>query len=348
MAHPFGKRTETAPMITTAWGEQLAPAVAALIVERPALGHRLALAPRRVLHALAAYVAHALEVDVSAPDIAAELETQDIRVLLGCAIPETHPRLFGTLDRVGERAMPLAFYRRLNRVLSGPASAAVLEHEVISEVCLRVAEALAGDPVLLAARRAIGRSEHNLHQLRSVLALLRARGLARDIEQVPQGAGWRSVVRRLTADLGRAVAPALPFRCPPGWRHVAVLSDLFGLGKTLSNCVSGLGGGGTHHLLHFIDGEEVFFASDGEQAALASVQSVGSRLWVISEMAIRRAQPGLLPMVGDLREALGEVLAEAGHVLLEVAPISAFQSIAWSAESSAVQGEGDDDIDAAA
>ena len=304
------------------------------------------MAPRRVLHALAAHIAHALEMDVSAPDIAAELGTKDVRVLLGRAIPDAHPRLFGMLDRVGERAVPLAFYRRLNRLLSGPASAAVLEHERIGEVCLRVAEALAREPVLLAARRAIGQSEHNLHQFRSVLAFLRATGLARDIEQVPHGAGWHSVVRRLTADLGRAVAPPLPFRCPPGWQHVAVLSDLFGLGKKLGNCVSGVGGGGTHHLLHFVDGEEVFFVSDGEQTALASVQNVGPRLWVIAQLAIRRHQPSLSPMVGNLRVALSEVLADAGHVLLEVAPISAFQSTAWSAESSAAQDA--DDLDVAA
>ena len=76
MAHPFCKHTETAPMIAQAWGEQLAPAVAALILERPQLGQRLALAPRRVIHGLAAYIAHALEGGASAPDIAADVDTQ--------------------------------------------------------------------------------------------------------------------------------------------------------------------------------------------------------------------------------------------------------------------------------
>jgi len=61
MAHPFGKSVETAPMIRATWGEALSPVIAAIIVARPHLGHRFALAPRRVMHALAASVSTALE-----------------------------------------------------------------------------------------------------------------------------------------------------------------------------------------------------------------------------------------------------------------------------------------------
>jgi len=46
MAHPFTKHDETAPMIASVWGTALSTTVAALIVERPHLGHRLALAQR--------------------------------------------------------------------------------------------------------------------------------------------------------------------------------------------------------------------------------------------------------------------------------------------------------------
>lgn len=350
MAHPLGNRTETAPMIAAVWGEQLSPVVAALIVARPQLGHRLALAPCRVLHVLAAYIAHALEQDVSTSCIAADVDTQDIRDLLGRAIPAPHPRFFGLLDRIGEHAQPLAFYRKLNQALSGPASALVLDSEMVSEACLRVVEALAAEPVLLAARKAIGPSDHNLKQLSSALAYLRATGLALDIEQLPHGAGWRSVTRRLSADLGRAVAPPLPFRCPSGWRPVETLSDLFRLGRELQNCVAGIGGGGTDHLISFVSGTEIFLTSDSEPTALASLQNVGPRLWVIAETAFRRHHPGRLPLIGGLRIALGEVLAEAGHVLLEIAPVSALQSIAWQAKFNVAQGEDadDDDIDVAA
>ena len=335
-------------MIVAVWGEQLSATVAALIVERPQLGHRLALAPRRMLHGLAAYIAHALEQDMSTSNIADHVDTQDIRVLLDRAIPAAHPRLFGMLDRVGERVQPFAFYQRLNQALSGPASALVFESDLVGEACLRVAEALASEPALLAARKAIGRSDSNLRQLKSVLAYLRATGLALDIEQLPHGAGWRSVTRRLSADLGRAVAPPLPFRCPPGWRQVETLSGLFALGQQFQNCVSGLNGGGTHHLVGFVSGDEAFLTSDGEPTALVSMQRVGPCLWVIAEIGVRRRQPVRSPLLDGLHAALGEVLAEVGHVLLETAPVSAIQSIAWQAEINATEGDGDDDIDAAA
>lgn len=348
MAHPFTSRNETAPMIRATWGEALAPTVAALIVERPPLGRRLALAPRRVLHALAAFVLRASEQGATTADIARDMDTHDVRELLRRAIPAAHPRLYGLLDRMGNQARPLHTYERTNRILCGPASDLLLGSEAIDDGCLRVVEELVSDRVLLAAQQAVERSESQLRQLRSALAYLRATGLARDIEQLPAGAGWRSIKRRITADLGRAVAPPLPFRCPAGWQYVATLSDLFDLGRQFGNCVNGLGGGGTHHLVNFVSGMEVFFANDGEPTALASVQNVGPCLWVLAETAFRRHQPGRSPLMGDLRVALGEVLAEAGHVLLEITPVSALQSVAWNAESNTALGEGDDDIDAAA
>ena len=122
MAHPFIKRDETAPMIACVWGSALSSTVAALIVERPPLGHRLALAQRRVVHGLSAYIHHALEQNLNASAIAAEIDVCDIRDLLTRAVPNVHPRLYGMLDRVGDKSMPLAFYRRANDLLQGPAS----------------------------------------------------------------------------------------------------------------------------------------------------------------------------------------------------------------------------------
>ena len=348
MAHPFGKCTETAPMIRATWGETLSSTVAALIVERQQLGHRLALAPCRVMHTLAAFIAHSLEQGVSMSSIAEAVDTQDIRDLLGRAIPATHPRLYGLLDRVGEQARPLAFYLRMNQILSGPASALLLSSDPVDEACLRVVEELLSEPVLLAAHQAIGRSDFALNHLKSALAYLRATGLAHDVEQLPSGAGWRSIKRRISTDLGRGTAPSLPFRCPDGWRHDSPLSDIFEVGRKLRNCVAGIGGGGTHHFVQFFSGAEIFFASDGEPLALASIQNVGPRLWVVCETAIERPRPGQSYVIDEIRTALSEVLAEAGHALLDAAPVSAFQTIAFKAEYNTDQGDGDDDIDAAA
>lgn len=211
MAHPFGKRTETAPMILATWGDTLAPTMAALVVERPPLGRRLARAPRRVLHAVAAYVTHALEQGASTADIARDTDTSDVRELLRRAIPTLHPRLYGLLDRMGDQARPLHVYQRTNRILCGPACDLLIDSETIDDGCLQGVEELVADRVLLAAQKVVGRSEGYIRQLRSALIYLRATGLAREIEQLPTGAGWRSIQRRVTADLGRAVAPPSPF-----------------------------------------------------------------------------------------------------------------------------------------
>lgn len=347
MAHPFDKRTETAPMLQATWGDQLAPIVAALVVERQHLGHRLVLANRRVIHTLAAFILHALDEGTSTSKIAADVDKIDIRDLLACAIPIVHPRMFKLLDRCGEQAKPLAFYKRINEVLDGPASSLLLESEIVDEACLQIVEELVAEPVLLAARRAIGRSQSNLRLLRSVIAFLRATGLSLDVEQLPAESGWRSIQRRLSSDLGRGVAPPLPCRCPDGWRQVTKLSDLFKLGRDLKNCVARVGGGGEHHLVNFITGEEFFLVSASAPAALVSVQSAGPTLWIIAQMAVGRGRPASGPLLDELRITLREVLTEAGHTLLEITPTSAIQSISYRSDRAVELGE-EDDLDEAA
>lgn len=333
-------------MIRATWGEALAPAVAALIVERPPLGRRLALAPRRVLHAIAAFVTHALEQGASTADIARDTDTRDVRELLRRAIPTAHPRLYGLLDRMGDQARPLHVYQRANRILCGPASELLLNSETIDDGCLQVVEELVADRVLLAAQQAVGRSEGYIRQLRSALIYLRATGLAREIEQLPTGAGWRSIQRRVTADLGRAVAPPSPFRPPAGWRQVETLSDLLHLGRNLQNCVARVGGGGEHHLTQFVSGVDLFFAHDGEPLALVSVHSVGPTLWTIGDLAFGRGSVRTSLSRQTLFVALREMMAGAGHMLLDVAPASALHSIGWRAERAIDLG--DDDLDDAA
>ena len=136
MANPSTGQVETAPMINAVWRGTLAPTVAALIVARPGLGHRLALALRRVLHALAAFIPHAVEQGWDTSGIAAEVDARDIRDLLACAIPNAHPRLLGLFNRLGNQSMGLAFYRRLNAALWGPASTLLLNSDAMNEARL--------------------------------------------------------------------------------------------------------------------------------------------------------------------------------------------------------------------
>lgn len=345
MAHPFTGRVETAPMINAVWRGTLAPTVAALIVARPGLGHRLALAPRRVLHALAAFIPHAVEQGWDTSDIAVEVDARDIRDLLAYAIPNAHPRLLGLFDRLGDQSMGLAFYRRLNEALRGSASNLLLNSDAVDEARLGFIEQLVSDPVLLAAQQAIGMSEANLQYLKGALAFLRATGLSLDVEQLPLGSGWRAIRRRIMSDLGRAAAPPLPCRCPSGWRHVRTMSGLFQMGKDLRNCLAGIGLGGDHHLLQFLSGAELVFVSDDEASTLASVQSVGPSLWMIGEVAVGRIRPTAPPRREELRVALAEVLAEVGHTLLDASPAWAFRAIARRAERTADPGEHHDVVD---
>ena len=63
--------------------------------------------------------------------------------------------------------MKISVYRRLNDTLHGPAAAALLDDVELSDAVLRIAEQIAEDPVLLAARRAIGSSSNDLNIMKS-------------------------------------------------------------------------------------------------------------------------------------------------------------------------------------
>lgn len=236
---------------------------------------------------------------------------------------------------MGDRSLPLAFYRRVNEILHGPASDLLLACEVVNEPGLGIIEVIAKDPVLLAAQKAIGSSHSNLNVMVSALAFVRASGLAVDVEQLPTGSGWRALKRRVTADLARASAPTLKFRKPEGWAHVEKMSDMLRISIEMENCVASFGGGGGHHLFNFISGNEVFFVSETEPLTLVAVQNVGPGLWKITEMEGAARASATFPHFQELRDPLNKALAEVGHMLLETAPASALQSITWRAESGA-------------
>ena len=295
-------------MINAVWRGTLAPTVAALIVARPGFGHRLALAPRRVLHALAVFIPHAVEQGCDTSDIAAEVDAREIRDLLACAIPNAHPRLLGLFDRLGAQSMGLTFYRRLNEALWGSASSLLLNSDAVDEARLGFIEQL--------VRPGAACSPKGHRDFR----FLRTTSLSLDVEQPPLGSGWRAIRRRIMTDLGRAAAPPLPCRCPSGWRHIRTVSGLFQLGRDLRNCLAGIGLGGDHHLLQFLSGAELVFVSDDEASTLASVQSVGPSLWMIGETAVGRIHPAASPRPEELRIPLAKTLAEVGHTLLDTTP----------------------------
>lgn len=234
-------------MVTLVWGNNLAPVVSALIVDKPGLASRFVLAPRRVVHSLAAYIHHAIEAQHDITRIGADIEGREVRALLSKAVVNPHPQLYRMLDRLGPTALEMATYRRLNDVLHGPAGSLLLDTDEITDSHLNVLINSVTDPVLLAARKAIKWSDTDLRHLKHALKYLRVKGLSNDIEKLPEGAGWKAILRRISSDVGRARAPTASFAIPTGWRQVENVAGLWQVGTALGNCVSSFRSGVESH-----------------------------------------------------------------------------------------------------
>ena len=236
--------------------------------------------------------------------------------------------------------MPLTFYRQLNRLLHGPASGMILNRSELSPHFLNVAERVSAEPLLAAACKALDGYDGNVRLLSNIISFLRATGLARDIETLPSGSGWRAIKRRVVSDLGRATAPPLPFCCPPGWKHVETLAELSQVGKQLKNCLGGLARGGEGYIVNFMGGREVFVVHYSPLTLLA-MRSVAPRLWIISDLS--RSRDHRLSLRSELEAAMRKVLAEVGHQLLDMAPEDALHRIGLRAQRDG----NEDDLNAA-
>jgi hypothetical protein len=332
MAHPFQRHHETAPMITQVWGETLAPVVAALIVDQPSLASRIVLASRRVVHALAAYIYHALESQHDTAQIAREIDRQDVRALLSLAISNPHPRFYRMLERLGPTALNMTTYQNLNDVLHGPAADLLMTADGITDSHLNLVGTIVADPVLLAARKAIAWSGADLQHLQHALVYLRAKGLSDDIEKLPPGAGWKSILRRISTDLGRARAPRASFEAPTGWRQIEDVAGLWRIGTALGNCVSSLRSGGDAYIRDLIAGHSVYLVHDDEPVILACIRKVGPNFWTLGETTTARIGSDIMRGCEALRTGLIKAIAATGGALLHGSPLLAMHSIAWRSE----------------
>jgi hypothetical protein len=217
-------RIETAPMLGI-W-RTLSPTVTKIIRCQPSLACRLSLAPQAAIHSIAAFlnfhVSDTMDVDL----LAHEISTRDARELLAEAVPNVHPRLYGLLPRLGSATRSLSFYRDLNSELGQAAAATLLEAPSIRLQTIRIARQVRADPVVLAARKAMGEDEHHLRHLTSVLGLLRSLGLANHIERLPPGSGVQAIFRRIKMDLRAAKPPPVEFAVPVGWKQVRDVGQL--------------------------------------------------------------------------------------------------------------------------
>lgn len=337
MTHRFGPEIthETAPMLAATWGS-LAVAVAIVIVARPTLGARLSLAPRRVLHSVAAYLHAAIEAERPLPEVAAEVEATRPRDLLARAVTQAHPRLYKLLDRVGPTVGDLSLYTRINALLHGPSASVLLDAEEIGWQLLDIAEQITGDSVLLAAREVLV-TQADVDALRSLLTYMRAVGLARDIEVLPSRSGWGAIHRRAKADLKRARALVPPWNAPENWRIVESLADLLAEGSKQRNCVGGLALGGERHIDALLSQQAVILANTGSGPLLmASVRPVGGSgnagLWTLGEVSGVLRRGGLPNRAARaeysaahraFRALLDAECERVGHALLAMSPADA-------------------------
>jgi hypothetical protein len=323
------QRIETAPMMGI-W-RSLAPVVAQIIRCQPSLAGRLSLAPSRTIHAMAAFLHHRLKEPFDSDTLAQELATRDARDLLAEAIPKPHHRLYGLLGRLGSGAKSLAFYEELNHELGQPAVEILLEAPSIRLHTIRIARQVRADPVLLAARKAIGEDELHLRQLASVLGLLRSLDLANHIERLPVNSGVQAIFRRVKMDLRSGRPPPVAFAVPVGWAQVQDVGQLVRIGELLQNCLAVYAGDGTRHIRSFLVGSPAYFAREESPTMLVSFAKLGPRTWSVEDFgstgSVESEDEEKQTMIMEFQASM----AQSGDVLSGVDPFAAVLELSYRA-----------------
>lgn len=307
--------------------------VAAALRGRPALTARLALAPRRAIHAVAAFVqSSAADRDEHGTDqaFAERLLNDHPRDLLAAALGVApHPRLYRLLDRAALPAWPVADYAALDRLLRMGADDALArdnDREIEARNVASVARLLDGDPTLLRARLAC--TEGGSRQaLAAVLAVLRASGVAEPVETLPDGSGHAALARRLRRAVAALGSPHAAFPAPPGWKVVASVADLWLVGARLRVCCAGRTWGAAHYASKLASGASVFLHGSGSDGGggdvLAEVARLPGGVWAVE--AIRGAR-NARPPAGRSADALTTALRAQG---LAVASMQFEQALNW-------------------
>lgn len=320
--------TEAAPMLRV-W-KRLAPTMARLIRSKPDLAGRICMAPENAIHSIAAFLQHRAgteDDDLLAHDIA----TREARDLLAEAVSDAHPRLYGLLRRIGPTTKSLNFYLDLNHELGQPAADILLEAPSISLRTIRIARQVRADPVLLAARHAIGEDDILLRHLASAFGLLRSLGVANHIERLPRGSGIPSAVRRIKLDFVQATAPAIPFELPPNWQSVRDVGQLIKIGEKLQNCLGHWAGDGARHVRAYLSGSSVFLTYTDSVTVLVSLDRLGQKLWSLGEFDSNSSTEDDCGIRQRLLNELRDCLVQTGDVLLVVDPFRSIVELGWRA-----------------
>lgn len=323
---PDAPHDEVAPLLRPWRG--LAPLVVRLIAAEPKLAARLMMAPRRVLHTMAAFMqaraAEGMGEDHAA--LAAEIQRHDPRDLLRIALGGTEPRLYRALDRCGETMWPLEDYRALLRLLQGPFAGVVLKWPEVSRGLFSHLLEAERDPVVVAAVRTIIAEPDLLHDLRAALVLLRRLGVAEHIERLPAGSGRDAIVRRMEMDLRKVPIPTPCWVPPPGWRHITSWGEVMAIGRAMENCLTSLAIGNGYYAM-LLRGHLAMLTKTDGSPSLAAVEWVGPGMWKITETQIAVRVGQRLRLIKRLEEDMRVVLALSGEMLVDRDPLRSIGSL---------------------
>lgn len=318
-------RTNSPTPLLKPWGD-LADTVADLVKNAPDIAPRLLLLPRRGLHAIAVTLHVAKAAHEPVKSIASRISCTHPRNLLREAMPHAVPQLYPLFGRA--TVPTFETYIAFDRILRTRVASALLDAAEMTPGRIESAATLLEvDPVVWRARKAY-RYDHERRHLSTVVELLRSLNLLNELGELPDGAGRKSVYRRVRADLSRARTPDQTFPVVPGWATVKTVGDLWEIGERLKVCTRPGQWGSATYALGLILGRHVFL-HHGEHDLLAQIQHVVNDVWTVVQVTgsgNRCPPPGvraaldealvagnlrLLPSVPD--DAIGEVMRLERH-----------------------------------
>lgn len=303
-------RTNSPTPLLKPWGD-LADTVADLVKIAPDIAPRFMLLPRRGLHAIAVALHVAKAAHEPVVSIASRITHTHPRNLLREAMPHAVPQLYALFDRATVPAWTFETYVAFDRILRTRVASTLLEAGELTPSRIESAAALLEvDPVVWRARKAY-RYDHERKRLATVVELLRSLHLLNELGELPDGAGRKSVYRRVRTDLARARASDRAFPAVPGWAKVETVGDLWEIGERLKICTSPGHWGSAGYALGLIFGQHVFL-HNRQHDLLAQVQFIVGNVWTVAQIAGVRNRDA----PAAVRLALDEALTAGGLLLV--------------------------------
>ncbi len=329
---------EHAPMLVT-FGD-LADRVTTLLRARPELLSRLAFAPRRAIHAIAAYLYLSPAAFQTDAQTAANIVEVAPRELLRAAMPESPPTLYRALDRAGDRVLGRSLYEMLRSVAAGPFGARLLESGPLDEYRVKAYASLVDmDPLMLKLHAALPEDSNIVGCVNSLLGLLRSHdALVESDFDLPQRAGVAAVMRRLQRRIDEIGAPSPEFTPPPPFRLISSVGELRRIGTQFGNCLNGYRWQSAKYWCQLIDGSMAYLISD-EPPVVAALQQVGKNLWMLNQVC----GPKNSAVPPGVQSALIRGLRADGVRMVSVEPYSALSSLDERARRRNRDNDEDDD-----